>query len=148
MIRREFPAKVALTASAEVQQLSFNWIRSNAELPELYRNNRVRLDGLWRAGSRKNIVKDALWLSCMSRHVPSCLGQQLLETDQSSGESQWQTARNTKGLRRQYSYRAPRAVMLDWARIRADTPAAEKVLHFNNAGRRRAALSVRTYVTR
>ena len=38
-------------------------------------------------------------------------------------------------------YRAPRAAMPDWARIRADTPAAEKVLHFNNAGGRRAVLS-------
>ncbi len=47
-----------------------------------------------------------------------------------------------------YSYRAPRAVMPDWAQVRVDTPAAEKVLHFNNAGGRRAALSVRAYVTR
>ena len=86
----------------------------------------------------------------MSRHVPSCFGQQLLKTEQSSRESQWQAARNTtKGSRRQQVLvpRTP-AVMPDWAQVRVDTPAAEKVLHFNNAGGRRAALSVRAYVTR
>lgn len=116
----------------------------------LYRNNRVKLTVY--SGQARGTTYSKTPFGCHACHGMSLAGlgssYWRLSSFLDSHSGRLRATRQKACDASRYPYRAPRAVMPDWARIRADTPAAEKVLHFNNAGARRAALSVSAYVTR
>lgn len=125
------------------------WFRSIVEVILLHsalrRSRSAFTSGILRPSTNtwSDVQFACLFVSWTSGHVmcrhdnPINLRNSAWQPYRVANGPQLQALQSSSLLRRgklRLAFRASGVAMPDWAQIRADTPSAEKVLHFNNAG--------------